>query len=138
MVSSVKHSSLTELFVCAAKTNPMSNIGVDFEALNRKEKRMEKPSATPVTSNVTMGKAMGSGSGIGRAGVGALRPQPNPMMGASMARPGYVAGYGGMNQPMGQFQMQPPSAGYPQPPGAYNPMMGRGGGYGQQPYGGYR
>lgn len=129
---------LVNLNIAGSKTNPMSNIGVDFEALNRKEKRMEKPSATPVTSNVTMGKAMGSGSGIGRAGVGALRPQPNPMMGASMARPGYVAGYGGMNQPMGQFQMQPPSAGYPQPPGAYNPMMGRGGGYGQQPYGGYR
>lgn len=128
---------LVNLNIAGSKTNPMSNIGVDFEALNRKEKRMEKPSATPVTSNVTMGKAMGSGSGIGRAGVGALRPQPNPMMGPNMAGPAYGAGYGGMNQPMGQFQMQP-SAGYPPPSGAYNPMMGRGGGYGQQPYGGYR
>ncbi|XP_021994248.1 clathrin interactor EPSIN 2-like [Helianthus annuus] len=113
--------------IAGSKTNPLSDIGVDFEALNRKDKRMEKPSATAVTSTTTMG----SGSGIGRAGAGALRPQPNPMMGPSMAAPGY----GGMNQPMGQFQMQPPSAGY-LPPGTYNPMMGRGGG--QQPYGGYR
>lgn len=123
--------------VRAAKTNPMSNIGVDFEALNRKEKRMEKPSMTPMTSNVTMGKAMGSGTGIGRAGASALRPQPNPMMGSSMVGPGATPGYGAgynLQQPMGQFQMQPPSAGYP--PGTYNPMMGRGGGYGQQPYGG--
>ncbi|KAJ0810450.1 putative ENTH domain-containing protein [Helianthus annuus] len=122
---------LVNLNIAGSKTNPLSDIGVDFEALNRKDKRMEKPSAAAVTSTITMGKAMGSGSGIGRAGAGALRPQPNPMMGPSMAGPGY----GGMNQPMGQFQMQPPSAGY-MPPGAYNPMMGRGGGYGQQPYGG--
>ncbi|KAI3683438.1 hypothetical protein L1987_83941 [Smallanthus sonchifolius] len=130
---------LVNLNIAGSKTNPLSDIGVDFEALNRKDKRMEKPSATAVTSNTTMGKAMGSGSGIGRAGVGALRPQPNPMMGPSMAGPGaalgYGAGYAGMNQPMGQFQMQPPSTGY-MPPGTYNPMMGRGGGYGQQPYGG--
>ncbi|PWA72359.1 ENTH/VHS family protein [Artemisia annua] len=132
---------LVNLNIAGSKTNPMSSIGVDFEALNRKEKRMEKPSLTPMTSNITMGKAMGSGSGIGRAGAGVLRPQPNPMMRPSMAgpgaAPGYGVGYGAMNQqPMGQYQMQPPSAGYP-PPGAYNPMMGRGGGgYGQQPYGG--
>ncbi|KAI3743160.1 hypothetical protein L1987_60865 [Smallanthus sonchifolius] len=124
---------LVNLNIAGSKTNPLSDIGVDFEALNRKEKRMEKPSATAVTSNTTMGKAMGSGSGIGRAGAGALRPQPK---GPSMAAPvaGAAPSYGGMNQPMGQFQMQ---AGYP-PPGTYNPMMGRGGGYGQQPYGGYR
>ncbi|KAI7728007.1 hypothetical protein M8C21_006074, partial [Ambrosia artemisiifolia] len=125
---------LVNLNIAGSKTNPLSDIGVDFEALNRKDKRMEKPSATAVTSTTTMGKAMGSGSGIGRAGAGALRPQPNPMMGPSMAAPGY----GGMNQPMGQFQMQPPPAGYI-PPGTYNPTMGRGGyGYGQQQYGGYR
>ncbi|KAL8204670.1 hypothetical protein R6Q57_010293 [Mikania cordata] len=125
---------LVNLNIGGSKTNPLSDIGVDFEALNRKDKRMEKPSATAVTSTTTMGKAMGSGSGIGRAGAGSLRPQPNPMMGSGAA-PGYGAGYGGMNQPMGQFQMQPPSTGY-LPPGTYNPMMGRGGGYGQQPYGG--
>ncbi|XP_071717682.1 clathrin interactor EPSIN 2-like isoform X2 [Rutidosis leptorrhynchoides] len=130
---------LVNLNIAGSKTNPMSNIGVDFEALNRKDKRMEKPSATPMTSNVTMGKAMGSGSGIGRAGVGPLRPQQNPMMGPSMAGPAYGVGYGSMNQqPMGQFQMQPPSGGYPPPSGPYNPMMVRGVGYGQQPYSGYR
>ncbi|KAK9058517.1 hypothetical protein SSX86_023359 [Deinandra increscens subsp. villosa] len=125
---------LVNLNIAGSKTNPLSDIGVDFEALNRKDKRMEKPSATTVTSNTSMGKAMGSGSGIGRAGVGALRPQPNPMMSPGMAGPRAPLGYGGMNQPMGQFQMQ--QAGYP-PPGTYNPMMGRGGGgYGQQSYGG--
>ncbi|XP_024983253.1 clathrin interactor EPSIN 2-like [Cynara cardunculus var. scolymus] len=132
---------LVNLNIAGSKTNPLSDIGVDFEALNRKEKRMEKTSTTPMTSNVTMGKAMGSGSGFGRAGAGALRPQVNPMMGSSMVGPGgYGAGYGGMNQPMGQYQMQPPSTGFPPGSamaGTYNPMMGRGGGgYGQQPYGG--
>ncbi|KAL8259968.1 hypothetical protein R6Q59_027921 [Mikania micrantha] len=131
---------LVNLNIAGSKTNALSDIGVDFDALNRKEKRMEKPSATAVTSSTNMGKAMGSGSGIGRAG--ALRPQPNPMMGPSMAAPGaspgYGAGYRGMNQPMGQFHVLPTSAGY-LPPGTYNPMMGHdGGNYGQQPYGGYR
>ncbi|XP_023748752.1 clathrin interactor EPSIN 2 [Lactuca sativa] len=124
---------LVNLNIAGSKTNPLSDIGVDFEALNRKERRMEKTNTTPMaTSNVAMGKAMGSGSGIGRAGMGALRPQPNPMMGPG---PG---GY--PNPPMGQFQMQPPTAGYAS--GTYNPMMGlgRGGGYGQPPPygGGYR
>ncbi|KAL8214276.1 hypothetical protein R6Q57_003725 [Mikania cordata] len=111
---------LVNLNIAGSKTNALSDIGVDFDALNRKEKRMEKPSATAVTSSTNMGKAMGSGSGIGRAGAGALRPQPNPMMGQSMAAPGaspgYGAGYRGMNQPMGQFQMLSSSAGY-LPPG---------------------
>ncbi|KAJ0806651.1 hypothetical protein HanPI659440_Chr02g0091781 [Helianthus annuus] len=153
--------------ILAAKTNPLSDIGIDFEAINRKEKRMEKPSKTPATSNVTMGKAMGSGYGIGRAGASALRPASNPMgIGMGMgAGPGFGGGYGGLNQPMGMnnmpqnmgmgmnnmpqnmgmgmnngqgFQMQaPPATGF-MPPGNYNPVMGRGGGYGQQPYGGYR
>lgn len=100
---------LVNLNISGSKTNPLSDIGIDFEAINRKEKRMEKPSAVPVTSNVTMGKAMGSGSGIGRAGVGALRtPPPNPMMGSGMGM-GLGGGLGtgsgiggyGVNQPMG-------------------------------------
>ncbi|KAM0024928.1 putative ENTH domain-containing protein [Helianthus debilis subsp. tardiflorus] len=172
---------LVNLNIDGSKTNPLSDIGIDFEAINRKEKRMEKPSKTPATSNVTMGKAMGSGSGIGRAGAGALRPASNPMAGSAMgmgmgAGQGFGGGYGGLNQPMGMnhmpqnmgmgmnnmpqnmgmgmnnmpqnmglgmnngqgFQMQaPPAAGF-MPPGNYNRMMGRGGGYGQQPYGGYR
>ncbi|KAI3511647.1 hypothetical protein L1887_18804 [Cichorium endivia] len=118
---------LVNLNIAGSKTNPLSDIGVDFEALNRKERRMEKTNTTPMASNIAMGKAMGSGSGIGRAGAGALRPQPNPMMGPTMG--GYP------NPPMGGYQMQPPTTGYP--PGTYNPMMGRGGGgYGQPPYGG--
>ncbi|KAL8255510.1 hypothetical protein R6Q59_030577 [Mikania micrantha] len=143
---------LVNLNISGSKTNPLSDIGIDFEAINRKEKRMEKPSKTPVTSNVAMGKAMGSGSGIGRAGAGALKAAPNPMVGSGMGMgapgaPGYWSmGMNSMAQNMGigmnsgqGFQMQPtPATGYLQP-GSYNPMMGRGGGgYGQQPYGGYR
>ncbi|CAI9268625.1 unnamed protein product [Lactuca saligna] len=128
---------LVNLNIAGSKTNPLSDIGVDFEALNRKERRMEKTNTTPMaTSNVAMGKAMGSGSGIGRAGMGALRPQPNPMMGPG---PNMVGPGGYPNPPMGGFQMQPPTVGYAS--GTYNPMMGRGGGgYGQPPPygGGYR
>ncbi|CAK9187950.1 unnamed protein product [Ilex paraguariensis] len=147
---------LVNLNISGAKTNPLADIGIDFDAINRKEKRMEKPTTAPVTSNVYMGKAMGSGSGIGRAGAGALRAPPNPMMGSGMGiglGGGPVAGigmggYGAVNQPMGVgmrtnmvggqgVPMQPPT-GFPPGstmPGGYNPMMGPGG-YGQQPYGG--
>ncbi|XP_023741696.1 clathrin interactor EPSIN 2 isoform X2 [Lactuca sativa] len=138
---------LVNLNISGAKTNPLSDIGIDFEAINRKEKRMEKPSQTPVVSNVSMGKAMGSGSGMGRAGAGSvLRPTPNPMMGAPT----------GFNQPMGMNPMPPQNMGMNMgqgfqmqqgyPPGSAmpanynnNPMMGRGAaGYAPQPYGGYR
>ncbi|KAG2720924.1 hypothetical protein I3760_02G056700 [Carya illinoinensis] len=154
---------LVNLNISGPKINPMADIGVDFDALNRKEKRMEKPATTPVMSTVNMGKAMGSGSGMGRAGASALRPPSNPMMGSGMGmvgRPGGGMGmgvYGGMNQPMGMgmqmgmnlgmgmnmgmgqgVQMQPPTG---LPPGSnisggYNPMMGTGGYVPQQPYGG--
>ncbi|GMH26577.1 hypothetical protein Nepgr_028420 [Nepenthes gracilis] len=113
---------LVNLNISGPKINPLADIGIDFESLNRKEKRMEKPASAPVTSNVTMGKAMGSGSGIGRAGVSALRPPQNPMIGSHMGMgmgrgptgpmvmgmgmggmgPNMGMGvYGGMNQPMG-------------------------------------
>lgn len=107
---------LVNLNISGAKINPLADIGIDFDAINRKEKRMEKPSANPVTSTVTMGKAMGSGSGMGRAGAGALRAPPTPMMNPGMGVgmgmnmgmggvPGAGMGmgaYGGMNQqPMG-------------------------------------
>ncbi|KAM7256618.1 hypothetical protein ACFE04_012359 [Oxalis oulophora] len=99
---------LVNLNISGSKINPMSDIGIDFEAINRKEKRMEKqPAGPPPASTTVMGKAMGSGSGLGRAGAGAIRGSLNPMTGI---RPG-----------MG---MQ----------GGYNPMMN--GGYSQQPYGG--
>ncbi|TKY64749.1 Clathrin interactor EPSIN 3 [Spatholobus suberectus] len=152
---------LVNLNISGPKTNPLADIGVDFEAINRKEKRMEKPTTQAVTSTVTMGKAMGSGSGMGRAGAGALRPPPNPMMGSGMGMgngPGVgmgMGGYGGMNTSMGMgmgmggmggmgmgqgFQMQPPTGYSPgsNMPGNYNNSMMGPGSYGQQPYGGYR
>ncbi|CAN0858086.1 Pentatricopeptide repeat-containing protein At4g02750 [Linum grandiflorum] len=79
---------LVNLNISGPKTNPLSDIGIDFDAINRKEKRMEKPSTTTVASTVTMGKAMGSGSGMGRAGATAMRPAPNPMMGMGMSMAG--------------------------------------------------
>ncbi|KAF3457400.1 hypothetical protein FNV43_RR02057 [Rhamnella rubrinervis] len=157
---------LVNLNISGPKTNPLSDIGIDFDAINRKERRLEKPSATPVVSSITMGKAMGSGSGIGRAGASAIRAPSNPMMGSGMG-PGMgmgmggvsgggmgMGGYGGgagINQPMGMgmgmnmgmgqgMPMQQPS-GLPSQPnmgGGYNPMMGTGGYAPQQPYGGYR
>ncbi|XP_022137872.1 clathrin interactor EPSIN 2 isoform X2 [Momordica charantia] len=119
---------LVNLNISGPKASPLADIGVDFEALNRKEKRMEKPSTAPVVSTINMGKAMGSGSGIGRAGAGALRPPPNVMSGSGMGmgmgigmggmgmgmgmspNPGMgmgigMRGYGGMNQPMGGMGM---------------------------------
>ncbi|XP_039071052.1 clathrin interactor EPSIN 2-like isoform X1 [Hibiscus syriacus] len=147
---------LVNLNISGPKTNPLADIGVDFDALNRKEKRMEKPAPNSVTSTITMGKAMGSGSGIGRSGASALRPPANPMVGSGMGMGmgmggpaggmGMGGGYGGMNQRpmgmgmnnmgmkmgMGQRPYMQPQAGMP---GSYNPMMGSGGYY-QQPYGG--
>lgn len=139
----------------AAKTNPLADIGVDFDAINRKEKRMEKPTNTTVTSTVIMGKAMGSGSGIGRAGAGGLMPQHTQMagpgvgMGISTAHPGAgvsMGGYRGLNQPMGMgmnmgmgqgMHMQQPT-GFPPGPntaGGYYPLPGANN-YGQLPFGG--
>ncbi|KAE8702960.1 Clathrin interactor EPSIN 2 [Hibiscus syriacus] len=101
---------LVNLNISGPKTNPLADIGVDFDALNRKEKRMEKPAPNAVTSTVTMGKAMGSGSGIGRSGASSLRTPANPMAGSGMSRMGMGmgfgpaggmgmgGGYGGMNQ----------------------------------------
>ncbi|PKI62344.1 hypothetical protein CRG98_017270 [Punica granatum] len=83
---------LVDLNISGPKTNPLADIGVDFDSINRKEKRMEKQPATPVTSTITMGKAMGSGSGMGRAG--SIRPPSNPIAGnmGGMA----MSGMGGM------------------------------------------
>ncbi|XP_019430829.1 PREDICTED: clathrin interactor EPSIN 2 isoform X1 [Lupinus angustifolius] len=157
---------LVNLNISGPKTNPLADIGIDFDSINRKEKRMEKPTIQAVTSTITMGKAMGSGSGIGRAGAGAIRPPPNPVMGSNMGMGNGMGmsmgtnngmgmgmgGYGGMNPSMGMqmgmnnmgmgqgVQMQPPTGGYHQGsnmPNNYNPAMGPGG-YSQQPYGGYR
>ncbi|KAL8122448.1 clathrin interactor EPSIN 2-like isoform X1 [Apium graveolens] len=85
---------LVNLNISGPKANPLDDIGVDFDAINRKEKRMEKPSQTPVMSTVTMGKAMGSGSGIGRAGASALRGGPNPVASGMNIGMGGVSGPG--------------------------------------------
>ncbi|KAK1283072.1 Clathrin interactor EPSIN 2 [Acorus calamus] len=101
---------LVNLNISGPKINPLADIGIDFDAINRKEKRQERASAatSTVTSTVSMGKAMGSGSGIGRAGAPMRPPVGMPPTGPGM-------------------------------PGAYNhPMMGMGGYSSQQPYGGYR
>ncbi|XP_047980138.1 clathrin interactor EPSIN 2-like isoform X2 [Salvia hispanica] len=137
---------LVNLNISGSKTNPLADIGVDFDALNRKEKRMEKQPATTVASTVTMGKAMGSGSGIGRAGAGSLRPQPNPMMGSvgnfNMAGgPGGGIGMGmggyGRSQPIGRGMGMGPGVGMNMP-GAMGMGMNIGMGPGmntQQPMG---
>ncbi|WJX75083.1 hypothetical protein P8452_58651 [Trifolium repens] len=131
---------LVNLNISGPKTNPLSDIGIDFESINRKEKRMEKPTNTPVTSTVNMGKAMGSGSGIGRAGAGALRPNPNSMMGSGMGMgmgmgnaPGGMGmgGYGGgMNPSMG---MGMGGMGMGMGMGGMGMGMGMGQGYQMQP-----
>ncbi|XP_010524129.1 PREDICTED: clathrin interactor EPSIN 2-like isoform X2 [Tarenaya hassleriana] len=125
---------LVNLNISGPKTNPLADIGVDFDAINRKEKRLEKQPTAQVTSTITMGKAMGSGSGLGRAGSTGMRPPPAPVVGSNMAM-------GGMNQrPMGMgMNTGGYGQGYPMVgPGGYNPMMGPGGYNPQQPYGGYR
>ncbi|XP_062221631.1 clathrin interactor EPSIN 2-like [Phragmites australis] len=94
---------LVDLNISGPKANPHADIGVDFDSINRKEKRQEKKTnQPPLVSTVTMGKAMGAGSGIGRAGAGVVAPPSNPM-GAGRGM-GMGAGYGGgmgMNRPMG-------------------------------------
>ncbi|KAL8098167.1 hypothetical protein AgCh_031078 [Apium graveolens] len=123
---------LVNLNISGSKTNPLADIGVDFDAINRKEKRMEKPSQKPVVSTINMGKAMGSGSGIGRAGASALQGAPNPMIGTGMrvgigGAPGTGLGMAGAGGP-GMSMIRDPSTGM---------GMGMGGGYGvNQPMGG--
>lgn len=95
---------LVDFNISGAKTNPHADIGVDFDSINRKDKRQEKKiSQAPVVSTITMGKAMGSGSGIGRAGASAVAPPSNPMgagRGVGIGGAGYGGGMG-MNRPMG-------------------------------------
>ncbi|OAY66737.1 Clathrin interactor EPSIN 3 [Ananas comosus] len=76
---------LVNLNISGPKINPHADIGVDFDSINRKEKREEKKSSVaPVTSTVTMGKAMGAGSGIGRVGSSGMAPPPNSMVGSGL------------------------------------------------------
>ncbi|KAL0739920.1 hypothetical protein Bca4012_081433 [Brassica carinata] len=129
---------LVNFNISGPKTNPLADIGVDFEAINRREKRLEKPTNTPApTSTINMGKAMGSGTGLGRAGANSMRPPPNPMVASGMPMGGgmNVGGYGGMNQnqSMGGMGMRP-GMNQNQPMGmgmGMGPGMNMGGGYGQ-------
>ncbi|CAN6994718.1 unnamed protein product [Brassica rapa subsp. trilocularis] len=130
---------LVNFNISGPKTNPLADIGVDFEAINRREKRLEKPTNAPAatTSTINMGKAMGSGTGLGRAGANSMRPPPNPMVGAGMPMGGVgmgVGGYGGMNQnqPMGMGMGPGMNMNQNQPMGVgMGPGMNMGGGYGQ-------
>ncbi|URD75116.1 ENTH [Musa troglodytarum] len=90
---------LVNLNISGAKINPHADIGIDFDSINRKERRKEekKVSAAPI-STTTMGKAMGSGSGIGRTGANTLTRPPNPTMGMGMGM-GMMGG-GGMGMGM--------------------------------------
>ncbi|KAJ4723183.1 clathrin interactor EPSIN 2-like [Melia azedarach] len=134
---------LVNLNISGPKTNPLADIGVDFDAINRKEKRMEKqPPQTAVTSTVTMGKAMGSGTGLGRAGAGAIRAPPNHMMGSNMGMgggPGPGMGMGGGPGPgMGMGMGGGPGPGMGMGMGGYGGMnqpmgMGMGMGMGMNP-----
>ncbi|GJM87286.1 hypothetical protein PR202_ga03226 [Eleusine coracana subsp. coracana] len=133
----------------ATKANPHADIGVDFDSINRKEKRQEKKTNhPPVVSTITMGKAMGSGSGIGRAGAGAMAPPSNAMGASRGMGMGSGAGYGGgmgMNRPMGMgigmgMNQQPMGMGMNQQPMGMGmnqqPMgMNMGMGMNQQPMG---
>ncbi|KAL0674545.1 hypothetical protein Bca4012_002526 [Brassica carinata] len=124
---------LVNFNISGPKTNPLADIGVDFEAINRREKRLEKPTNTPpATSTINMGKAMGSGTGLGRAGATAMRPPPNPMVGSGMPMGG--GGYGGMNQNQHMGMGMGPGMNPNQPMGmGMGPgmNMNMGGGYGQ-------
>ncbi|XP_020700842.1 clathrin interactor EPSIN 2 [Dendrobium catenatum] len=139
---------LVNLNISGSKINPLADIGVDFDSINRLERRKEKDkgAANPLTSTVTMGKAMGSGSGIGRAGAGAgAMGMGIGGYGGAMNQPMGMGGGMGMNMGMGmgmgmggsmrpQPEMQSPSPGFPG--SGYNSMMGMGGYGSHQTYGG--
>uniref|UniRef100_A0ACD5ZBR4 Uncharacterized protein n=1 Tax=Avena sativa TaxID=4498 RepID=A0ACD5ZBR4_AVESA len=152
---------LVDFNISGSKTNPHADIGVDFDSINRKDKRLDKKiSQAPVVSTITMGKAMGSGSGIGRAGASGVAPPSNPMGAGRGVGIGAGSGYGGgmgMNRPMGMGmgmnpqmgmgmnQQQPMGMGmgtnqHPmgmnqQPMGMNQQPMGMGMGMNQQPMG---
>ncbi|KAG8072833.1 hypothetical protein GUJ93_ZPchr0006g40789 [Zizania palustris] len=123
---------LVNLNISGPKANPHADIGVDFDSINRKEKRQEKKiSQAPVVSTITMGKAMGVGSGIGRAGASVMPPPANTM-GAGRGV-GAGSGYGGgmgMTRPMGMGMTQQMGMGMNQ-----QQPMGMGMGMNQQPMG---
>ncbi|KAJ3681309.1 hypothetical protein LUZ60_015798 [Juncus effusus] len=159
---------LVNLNISGSSVNPHADLGIDFESMNRKEKREEKKSvSTPAVSTTMMGKAMGSGTGRANTmapprnpmagtgygmgmNMGGMNMGMNQQMGMGMGNgAGMNMGYGGIGMGMNnmgagqQMGMRPPMGGMPPGgPGApgigYNPMGGNGGYGAQQPYGGYR
>lgn len=141
---------LVDLNIAGPKSNPLADIGIDFDLL--RTERIKEERATAKSSTVNMGKAMGSGSGLGLAGAGAIAPPAVPIM---MSNVGMTPAMG-MTQPMGMGMRPPmgPGMGMMNPmmqmslnPGmpsgamgmGMNPSMGMGMGMGnQQQYGGYR
>lgn len=87
---------LVNLNISGAKTNPLADIGVDFDSINRLERRKEKSSANSMSSAaaMTMGKAMGSGSGISRGGAINQAMRPTMGMGMGGGGPGFGMGMG--------------------------------------------
>lgn len=94
---------LVDLNISGPKINPLADIGIDLDSLNRLEKRREAKerssagSGTVSSSGLSMGKAMGSGTGLGRAGASVLSTPPPPMvnsmgMGMGMGTSGYGMG----------------------------------------------
>eukprot|EP00252_Welwitschia_mirabilis_P022708 TRINITY_DN622_c0_g1_i1.p1 TRINITY_DN622_c0_g1~~TRINITY_DN622_c0_g1_i1.p1 ORF type:complete len:851 (+),score=223.18 TRINITY_DN622_c0_g1_i1:431-2983(+) len=86
---------LVDLNISGPKINPLADIGIDFDSINRKEKRREEKSsaASLLSNNQPMGKAMGSGSGLGRAGGPVMSGTPNTMV-SSMGSYGMGMGAG--------------------------------------------
>lgn len=68
---------LIDLNIAGPKSNPLTDIGIDFDQLRPERIKDEKMSTTK--SLTGMGKAMGSGSGLGVAGAGAIAPAAMPM-----------------------------------------------------------
>ncbi|PKU61505.1 clathrin interactor EPSIN 3 isoform X1 [Dendrobium catenatum] len=121
---------LVNVNISGSKTNHLADIGIDFDDINRKEKRKEvKSSQTPLPSSLAMGRAMGAGSGLGRVGTGSglftqpLNPTPGVNAGLGMNRP-----YMGMGM-VGNMGMMHPSSGMPHQqgpglPGAHTYVRG--------------
>ncbi|KAI5075504.1 hypothetical protein GOP47_0009580 [Adiantum capillus-veneris] len=69
---------LVDLNIAGPKSNPLADIGIDFDLL--RTERIKEERATAKTSTVNMGRAMGSGSGLGLAGAGAIAPPAAPVL----------------------------------------------------------
>lgn len=126
---------LVDLNISGPKINPLADIGIDLDSINRLEKRRgekERTSVSISSSNQPMGRAMGSGTGLGRAGATALPTAAAPMVGSmGMGMGGYGMGMGansgmGMGANAGMGMGAGPNMGM----GAPNMGMGAGMGMG--------